>query len=79
MPRHKGGESRLDSFLPAEYRAGAFRDFKPPVPPKARSTYAGDVLLETRPQLKILKMPPDGDRLVVKRWAKGFFEAQSRH
>lgn len=77
LPRQRGGESRLDSFLPAEYRAGAF-DFKAPVAPKPRSTYSGDVKLETRQNLRILKMPPDGDRLVVKRWTAGFFEASSR-
>eukprot|EP00435_Cladocopium_sp_Y103_P010815 s3770_g2.t2 len=65
LPRQRGGESRLDSFLPAEYRAGAFKDFKAPVAPKPRSTYSGDVKLETRQNLRILKMPPDGDRLVV--------------
>eukprot|EP00434_Breviolum_minutum_P009117 symbB.v1.2.008031.t1/scaffold490.1/size198488/2 len=78
MPRMKGGESRLDSFLPTEYRAGSFKDFKPSPAPIARSSYAGKVTLETRQHLKILKMPPDGDRLVVKRWTSGFFEVSSR-
>ncbi|CAK9105429.1 unnamed protein product [Durusdinium trenchii] len=77
LPRQRVGKSRLDSFLPAEYRAGAFKDFKPPIPKVRKSSYAGDVAVETRQHLRILKLP-EGDRLVVKRWAPGFFEAPSR-
>ena len=76
MPRQKAAKSRLDSFLPAEYRAGAFKDFKPPVPKTRKSSYAGDVTVETRQHLRILKVN-SGDRLVVKRWAPGFFETHS--
>ena len=72
LPR-RGFESRLSSFLPAEYRAGSFSNYRPKAP-QHKSSYSGDVTLETRQNLRILELPPDGDRLVVRRWGPGFFE-----
>ena len=72
LPR-RGFESRLSSFLPAEFRAGSFSNYRPKPPPQ-KSSYSGDVNLETRQNLRILELPPDGDRLVVRRWGPGFFE-----
>ena len=72
LPR-KGFESRLSSFLPAEFRAGSFSNYRPKPPPQ-KSSYTGDVNLETRQNLRILELPPDGDRLVLRRWGPGFFE-----
>mmetsp|Transcript_24718 Transcript_24718/g.50832 ORF Transcript_24718/g.50832 Transcript_24718/m.50832 type:complete len:240 (+) Transcript_24718:88-807(+) len=72
LPR-RGFESRLSSFLPAEFRAGSFSNYRPKPPPQ-KSNYSGDVNLETRQNLRILELPPDGDRLVLRRWGPGFFE-----
>mmetsp|Transcript_66983 Transcript_66983/g.157944 ORF Transcript_66983/g.157944 Transcript_66983/m.157944 type:complete len:199 (+) Transcript_66983:101-697(+) len=72
LPR-RGFESKLSSFLPAEYRAGSFSGYRPKAPDR-KPDYVGDVCLETRQNIRILELPPDGDRLVVKRWGPGFFE-----
>mmetsp|Transcript_9638 Transcript_9638/g.17320 ORF Transcript_9638/g.17320 Transcript_9638/m.17320 type:complete len:324 (-) Transcript_9638:80-1051(-) len=75
LPRRRAmNESRLGSFLPPEYKAGSFSDFKPTSTHQTSLANTSEVLVDTRANLRILELPPTGERLVVKRWAPGYFE-----
>eukprot|EP00931_Biecheleriopsis_adriatica_P032710 TRINITY_DN19052_c0_g1_i2.p1 TRINITY_DN19052_c0_g1~~TRINITY_DN19052_c0_g1_i2.p1 ORF type:complete len:233 (-),score=38.20 TRINITY_DN19052_c0_g1_i2:103-801(-) len=77
LPRQKSWENPLNSWLPPEYRAGAFSNFRPSPPPPQRKRHT-EVHLETRDHLQLLELPPDGDVLVAKRWGPGYFLKPSR-
>eukprot|EP00930_Biecheleria_cincta_P027602 TRINITY_DN19360_c0_g1_i1.p1 TRINITY_DN19360_c0_g1~~TRINITY_DN19360_c0_g1_i1.p1 ORF type:complete len:673 (+),score=155.68 TRINITY_DN19360_c0_g1_i1:51-2069(+) len=92
MPRKRGmNESRLGDWLPPAYRAGTFLDLAPTAKAKlapggtddarggrSASTSASAVKIETRDQVRILTMPPDGERLMVKRFASFWTELPSK-
>lgn len=84
LTRKRGhNESLLHTFLPPEWKAGAFNDYasgeRSPARPKQNSlSSSSSVLVETKGLLRVLELPPHGQQLVVKRWRAGFFEKPPR-
>lgn len=87
QPRRPPPESLLSSMVPAQWRAygSPMPDIRPQEAmgsqvsaPRCQGLQSSPVEITTLKDVRVLKLNPEGDRLLVKRWARGHAESLSR-